>query len=289
MGGGTYNSDTRAIRSTTRGYATKRVEEIFSGSLHESMNPKGVTLRESRDHDDHPNSFPIIIGLDVTASMGRIPHNLIKTGLPHIMQKIIDSGFPDPQVLFIAIGDHISDSSPLQIGQFESNDESLDMWLERTYLEGGGGGNGGESYALAWFFASQFTKHDSFEKRGNKGLLITIGDEMNHQMLHNTAINSIMGTSIEKSFNASELLTKTQETYKVYHINMDKGSGWNGDVKGHWDKHMPENVIHESDDSKIADVIANLVIDSVKLNSIIDFHGESAPAPDSVDETQEML
>ena len=69
------------------------------------------------------------------------------------MDKIIQSGIKDPQVLFLAIGDHECDTSPLQVGQFESSDELLEHWLTHVWLEGGGGGNRGESYALAWHFA----------------------------------------------------------------------------------------------------------------------------------------
>ena len=56
------------------------------------------------------------------------------------------------------------DSAPLQVGQFESSDELLDKWLTNIYFEAGGGGNGGESYALAWYFAALKTATDSMEK-----------------------------------------------------------------------------------------------------------------------------
>lgn len=285
MGGGNYSSDLRAARSVAKGYDTKSIHEIFSSYLHESMNPMGVRLRESRDSDEHPNSFPIIIALDVTGSMGRIPRQLIKDGLPTIMQSIIDAGFPDPQVLFIAIGDHISDRAPLQVGQFESSDEALDMWLERTWPEGNGGGNGGESYSLAWFFASQFTKHDSFEKRGKKGLLITIGDERCHSMISNSALNGMMGTNLEKSFNDTELLELARQTYDVFHINMDGGSSWNGDVGGYWKKLMPENVINETNQTNIAKVIADLVIRTVD----IPMKTEVKPVDEDISPTTETM
>jgi hypothetical protein len=68
-----------------------------------------VAIRESRDSTDHPNALPIILALDVTGSMGSIPHYLVKEGLPHLMDGIIQKGFPDPQVLFLGIGDHECD------------------------------------------------------------------------------------------------------------------------------------------------------------------------------------
>lgn len=38
-------------------------------------------IRECRDSEEHPESLPIIIALDVTGSMGMVPHSLITGGL----------------------------------------------------------------------------------------------------------------------------------------------------------------------------------------------------------------
>ena len=101
-------------------------------------------IREARDSEEHPNSFPIIIGLDVTGSMGYIPKELIKNGFPEMMKKIMDEGVEHAQVCFMGIGDEECDSAPIQMGQFETSDELCEKWLKAIYLEGGGGGNDGE-------------------------------------------------------------------------------------------------------------------------------------------------
>ncbi|MGR9053887.1 MAG: hypothetical protein ACU84J_14670, partial [Gammaproteobacteria bacterium] len=174
MGYGSYSLEQRTIRSEKLGYTTKSAREIFrQRSINSSMNPYGVRLRESRDSAEHPNSLSIVLALDVTGSMGSIPHHLVKQGLPHIMGNIMQHGIKDPQLLFLAVGDHECDRSPLQVGQFESNDELLDKWLTDVFLEGGGGGNEGESYLLAWYFAAFHTAIDCFEKRREKGFLFT--------------------------------------------------------------------------------------------------------------------
>ena len=50
--------------------------------------------------------YIFILALDVTGSMGSIPHYLVKDGLPNIMDGLIKKGIADPQVLFMGIGDH---------------------------------------------------------------------------------------------------------------------------------------------------------------------------------------
>ncbi|MCA9398032.1 hypothetical protein KC573_04335, partial [candidate division WWE3 bacterium] len=149
MGHGTFSSAAYTTLSNERSYATKSAREIFGQELHEEMNPLGVEIRESRDSEEHPNSIAIQVWLDVTGSMHRIPENLVKESLPHLMLDIMDAGVDDPQLFFGAIGDHTCDRSPLQVGQFESDTELIVKWLTNSHLEGGGGGNDGESYLLA--------------------------------------------------------------------------------------------------------------------------------------------
>lgn len=223
MGSTRYDMDARFDRARKMGYASKSAGEIFTQNAerraHESMNPNGVFFREARDSSVHPESFPIILGLDVTGSMGHIPYNLIQEGLPKLMGGIIQGGVPDAALLFMGIGDHECDSYPLQVGQFESGDEELDMWLTRTYIESGGGGNGGESYLLAWYFAAFHTRTDAFEKRNQKGLLFTVGDEPCLKTLPASAIREIMGAG-QQTFTHKELLAEARKKYEVYHINV---------------------------------------------------------------------
>jgi hypothetical protein len=206
------------------------------------MNPHGVGIRESRDSIEHPNSVAIIIGLDVTGSMGTVPHFLVKNGLPTMMDSIIKKGIADPQVLFMGVGDHECDQSPLQVGQFESSDELLDKWLTDLWLEGGGGGNDGESYMLPWYFAAKHTTIDCFEKRGNKGFLFTIGDEPVLSSVPANFLKNLMGSGQYENYESSRLLEMVMEKYNVYHIHIRETSagsrqstinGWKQLIQGH--------------------------------------------------------
>ncbi len=264
MGGGTYSYSDRMVRSADLGYHTKSPQEIFKErNINSAMNPYGVKIRESCDSVEHPNTVPIIIALDVTGSMGSVPHFLVKEGFPEIMDSIIKSGINDPQVLFLGIGDHECDKAPLQVGQFESSDELLDKWLTTIFLEGGGGGNVGESYLLAWYFAAYHTRIDSFDKRGKKGFLFTIGDEPTLTEIPKSFLKGIMGDGQYENYSSVKLLEKAIEKYNVYHIHIkETGAGSSRSTMNGWKQLMGENLIiaeHRTDVVKIiTDVVTGL-------------------------------
>lgn len=262
MGGGSYSIDSRVKRATSLNYASAPRNEIFKQrNINNAMNPHGIKVRESRDSEEHPNSVAIILGLDVTGSMGSIPHHLIKEGLPHIMDNIIKDGEPDPQVLFLGIGDHECDESPLQVGQFESSDELLDKWLTDVWLESGGGGNYGESYLLAWYFAAQHTSIDCLEKRSKKGFLFTIGDEPVLKSIRKSSLQNLMGDGQYENYDALALLEKAKEKYNVYHVHVKEGcNGERQEVMDGWKQLLGENLIIVDKHPEVSTVIAQTVL-----------------------------
>jgi len=186
------------------------------------MNPKGVLARESRDSGTHPKSLAIAIALDVTGSMGEIPVLMATKLLPQFMKILLDVMVPDPQVLFLAIGDANCDQAPLQIGQFESSAELMDQWLTWTYLEGGGGGNGGESYELALYFLAMHTVMDCWEKRGKRGYLFMTGDDNYFPTLSRHIVESIVGDRLDDDLTVEEVVAKLQETFVPFFVIPDK-------------------------------------------------------------------
>jgi len=268
MGGGMYSADARCSSGRTKYYATASASEIFKEKkVNNAMNPNGVKLRESRDSNEHPNSLAIILALDVTGSMGSIPVHLIKKGLPNVMEGIIKGGIKDPQMLFLGIGDHECDDAPLQVGQFESSDALLDHWLQTIYLEGGGGGNDGESYLLAWYFAGYHTSIDCWEKRKQKGFLFTVGDEPVLRRIPKSSLKEIMGTGQPDDMEASALLEKARESYHVYHILVKQGSNGSKDyVHDGWKQIMgKENLLIAENHEDIPQIIADTINKNVTV------------------------
>jgi hypothetical protein len=285
MGKPEYSLFSRSVRAESLGYKTKSADQIFTQNkektIHESMKPQGIKLRESRDSVNHPLSAPIVLGLDVTGSMGSIPHYLVKSGLPNLMQKIIDKGILDPQILFLAIGDHICDKYPLQVGQFESGDEELDMWLTRTYIEKGGGANEGESYHLAWYFAGNFTETDAWDKRKQKGLLFTTGDEPCLNSLPASVVKELMENDCKTDYTIESLLQKAREKYEVYHLHILEGSAGQRS-QSFWKDLLGQNCVLVEHHEKLDDVIAEIVFNHFKSN--VSIKPKPSPSITSPDE-----
>jgi len=270
MGGGTYSTETRAMYSSS--VAAKSTDEIFKQNklrqIHKDMSPMDLGIREARDSDAHPESLAIIIALDVTGSMGRIPERIVKDDLTHIMETLIGAGLKDVQLMFLAIGDHHSDSEPLQVGQFESADQELAMWLERIWIERGGGGGATESYPLAWLVGGKHTSIDCLEKRSQKGFLFTIGDEACHPTYNPVHIT---GEPAQIPYQTKDLLESAKEKYNVYHIHVNyTGYRNNQHVLNQWKELVGQNLLMAEDDHEISVNIANAVKDSLNLSPVID-------------------
>lgn len=261
MGGGTYDHNAyRAFASTT---ANKTTEQIYkSRSMHASLDPKGVKVRESRDSDEHPDSTPVIVAIDVTGSMDMIADVIVRSGLGTLFNGILDrKPVPDPQVMFMAVGDANTDRAPLQVSQFESDNRIVEQ-LTNIWIEHGGGGNSFESYNLPWFFAANHTVHDRFEKRGKRGFLFTVGDECAPADLQEDQIEEIMGYRPEQVLTTSEILEQAQRFYDVYHIIIEQGdyARHNLDkVRTSWRRLLGERAISLSDYEKLAETIVSLI------------------------------
>lgn len=181
MGSGSFKSSDWNNYSHSRGInASSSHTQIYTNNtIHKDLNPLEMKnpFREACDSSEHPFSTPIIFAVDDTGSLGELAAVIAKEVFKEMMEELYSKSIvTDPQIMFMAVGDAFTDNYPLQVSQFES-DIRIAEQLTNLYLEGNGGGNGGESYLLAWYFAARKTKIDSFSKRGKKGFLFTIGDE----------------------------------------------------------------------------------------------------------------
>lgn len=260
MGSGTF--DSTAYRSFTSSTKDKSTDEIYaSRGMNSNLDPKNVN-RESRDSADNPNSTPIIVGLDVTGSMGMLADVIAREGLGVLFESILDrKPISDPHLMFMAIGDANYDRAPLQVSQFEADSRIIEQ-LTQIYIEHGGGGNSFESYNLPWYFGAFHTAHDSIEKRGKRGYLFTVGDEEAPQDLTPDQIETFLGYKPQGSLSNTHILEAAQRVYDVFHIIVEEGSHarrYLNQVVDSWTSVLGQRVIRLADHKALGETIVSAI------------------------------
>ncbi len=283
MGQGNYSHAAHAALVADRASAS-RTEVFTQRGCHALMNPNGLKIRESRDSVDHPNSLGIVFALDVTGSMGDIPQSLATRELPTFMSLLGAVGVADPQLLFMAIGDATSDRAPLQIGQFESTAELMDQWLTWSYLEGGGGGSGEESYELAFYMVAQHTDMDCWVKRRKKGYLFITGDELPYPAVSRHQIGSLVGDTLDEDVPIAEAIAAAAETYHVFFLIPDLGR--RGRCEKRWRELLGDHVIcmeEPGDACAVAAAIVGLTERAIPdMDALVSTLGANAIEPQRV-------
>ena len=218
MGYGSYKAkDWDKLRNSRGINSSSSVNEIFrNNAVDPKYDPKNINVRESKDSADSPESTPIIIGFDDTGSMGYLAQEIAQNSLNKTVTEIYDKNpVTNPHVMCAAIG-NAGDVGPLQVTQFEADikivEQLLDLWIPLR-------GMGDSGDPLLWYFAAKHTSIDSWEKRGKKGFLFTIGDDTIKRSIFNDKIYDIFGDSINKLYmEPEEFLEMAQEKYHVFHI-----------------------------------------------------------------------
>lgn len=262
MGFGNYSHEAHRLLIESR--ANVSHEQVFKQrSIHPLMDPKGVRVRESRDSADHPSSLGIVFALDVTGSMGNIPRLLAQEQLPGFMKILGDCGVLDPQLLFVAVGDATSDRAPLQVGQFEATAELMDQWLTRSWLEGGGGGTGEESYELALYFLAQHTEMDCWVKRKKRGFLFMTGDELPYETLSRHVAEAVVGDRLDGDLKLEEIVAELQKTFVPFFVIPDARR--RARCEGRWRELLGDHVLCMDDPRDICFVTAGALLISEGL------------------------
>jgi hypothetical protein len=262
MGSGIWSTD--VYDAATR-YRKRTGASAFAHSdsgarvVHPKLDPYRVAVRESRDSTEHPRSTAIAVLFDVTGSMRGVPR-VLQTKLPQLLGLLQRKGYvAHPQIMFGAIGDATCDRAPMQVGQFES-DNRMDDDLGRILLEGGGGGQQTESYELAMYYMARHTAIDCHEKRGRRGYLFLIGDEMPYGKVKPGEVERIIGDELAEPIPTGQIVAELRRMYDVYYI-LPAGSTYVRDatVLGAWRKLLGQNVIELDDLDAACETIALLV------------------------------
>lgn len=218
--------------------------------------PKNV-VRESCDSKEHPNSTPIIIGLDTTGSMNDVLESIAKH-LGDLMKEILNrQPVSDPQIMCCAIDDYFAHSTPLQVTQFES-DIRIAEQLMSLHFTRHGGGNGFESYPLAWYFASRHTKIDCYERHDKKGILITMGDDGFPETMSAKELSDVFD-DVTTDVDVYDLVNEVSEKYEIFHLCIEHGHKYNEQEYQKWRELLGSHAVIVSDIEKLSEIIIGIL------------------------------
>lgn len=264
MGGSSWSTSTHKARASVRAKTGAPTFDHDHGirtgkvpaKVHDRLNLFGVKIREARDSTAHPESTPVAVWFDQTGSMGGIPR-VLQEKLPHLMETLLRKGYiPDPQILFGCFGDATCDpGGHIQGGQFESGLEMEDD-LTKFWLVGQGGGQATESSELPIYFTARHTVTDAWEKRGRRGYLFIVTDEMSYPKVKRREVKELLGDDLEADIETVDILAECQEKWEVFHI-MPGGSSYFDDprINGYWTNLLGQNSIRVPDPAIICEAI----------------------------------
>lgn len=271
MGSGSWTMDSFRSYSSTKKMSVASDGSI-SGNYHAQdmfkqrmiapeLNPFKV-IRECCDSEEHPNTIPVILGLDVTGSMGGAAVEVAKK-LNVVMTSLYEK-VTDVEFMIVGIGDLAYDCAPIQASQFES-DIRIAEQLDKIYFEGGGGGNSYESYTVAWYFGLQHTKLDCWN-RGRKGIIITMGDEPLNPYLPKRQLSDATGDNLQGDVETKELYEEAIRKFDIYHLAVnDSQTSYRyheSGIKESFGKFLDENHLRVVSMDNIANAIVDIVTHS---------------------------
>lgn len=268
MGGGSWTTDSfrsysksvgRAVTSSGMLDDSYNVQTLYrSRNLQKELNPYNV-VRECCDSEEHPNTIPVILALDVTGSMGSAAAEVAKT-LNVVMTSLYEK-INDVEFMIMGIGDLAYDDAPIQTSQFES-DIRIAEQLDKIYFEGGGGGNAFESYTGAWYFGLNHTKLDCWN-RGKKGIIITMGDEPLNPYLPKGRLSLVTGDRLQADVETSELYNSVIEKFDVYHLAVnDRATSYRSyrdRIASTWGKYLDDDHLKVVTLNNISQMIVDIV------------------------------
>ena len=161
---------------------------------------------------------PIIILFVSTGSIGYLAAEIAKNSLNKTATMILEKRpVTDPHLMCAAFTAPCA-SLAMQVTQFEADIRVVEQLMDFVLS----GGNRYSYDSLVWYFALKHTSTDCFEKRGKKGFLFCIGDEVGDDgkgtILSADEIARTFGDENAKDYKTKDLAALVSERYEVFHI-----------------------------------------------------------------------
>lgn len=238
---------------------------------------------------------PLIVVIDGTGSMGDWPGTMFSK-LPFLDHEVRWYLGDDAEVAFLVVGDSLAgDRYPLQSQPFGSG-KDLEKALTNLIIEGGGGFNDGESYALAALYLARNLDVSPLAEP----IVIFIGDEPINSPTSVSDAKAYCKVDLERSISSGRSFQELRERASVYFIHKpygydtftDDGKLGGGTRAAHnsWSKVIdPDCIARLADPNRVVDVIFGIL--AREVDRVDDFREEieGRQNPDQVDVVYESL
>src|SRR5262249_34005839 len=107
---------------------------------------------------------------------------------------------------------------------------------------------------------ARHTSIDCYEKRGRRGYLFIIGDEIPYARVKRKEVAAVMGDGLQKDIPVTELLAELERTYHVYYVLPKMTQHWdNEEVHRHWRKLPGQKLLRLDDPAGICELTASTI------------------------------
>jgi hypothetical protein len=251
MGGGYYDRDVYSVPTSSGASAySDHAEQVFERRRADpDVDPEGRQL--ACDH-----TTPVVVAMDVTGSMGNWS-KIVYDKMPMFYGQIMLQGYlDDPALSFAAVGDVNADQAPLQVTGFAQG-TSIDEWLQKLWLEGGGGAGFRESYELAAYYYARRVALGS----ASRGFLFFTGDEGFYDVVRSARLSQLLGVEHEQDVETRDVFKELCERYEVFLLHKRyKDPDAEGMVLAQWRQAIGrERVLLLPDPKAVVDVMLGVL------------------------------
>ena len=115
---------------------------------------------------------------------------------------------------------------------------------------------------IVWYFASRHTATDCYEKRQEKGIIFSIGDDKCHKDLSRTEIFKAFGDSVPYTLSNEELIREVSLKYDIFHLYIENDNASDKEVFRYWNEMLPGRSapINKKDITLLSDLIVAIML-----------------------------
>ena len=259
MGGMSYDRDVYSSGenySSSGFHSSPLADRTFDRSDIRDLDPSLLPLNRTLECTTK-NS--IVIALDITGSMGDSA-KLLYDKLPMLWGQLEQQGYlKDFSISFAAVGDCTSDGAPFQVCDFAEG-KTLDGWIERLYLEGGGGQELTESYEMLAHFYANKVRFTHPKAEATKPFFFIIGDEAPYPSVDASQVRQHFGGKAQGDTSTKRVFEQVAEKYTFKHIHVPYGDAasdrW---VADQWRGYIGHDFMKVSEPKAVVDVLLGVV------------------------------